>query len=76
MKLPNQREICPDCNGKKYVRSTRCENCASKVRSINSRKIKDRPSKEILKKEVKETSYFSVGKKYDVSDNTIRKWLK
>jgi len=27
-------------------------------------------------KEIKETNYCAVGRKYGVSDNTIRKWLK
>ena len=35
----------------------------------------ERPSKEQLLQEVKESSYLSVGKKYGVSDNSIRKWI-
>ncbi len=30
---------------------------------------------ETLKKEVKELGYVGTGKKYSVSDNSIRKWL-
>lgn len=40
------------------------------------RKIKNRPPKEQLLKEIKETNYCAVGRKYGVSDNAIRKWLK
>lgn len=29
-----------------------------------------------LLKDIKETNYVSTGKKYGVSDNTIRKWIK
>ena len=35
-----------------------------------------RSTKDTLLKEVKETNYLAVGRKYGVSDNTIRKWLK
>lgn len=36
----------------------------------------ERPSIEILLKEVKELGYSAVGRKYGVSDNAIRKWIK
>ncbi len=39
-------------------------------------KIKGRPSIEQLLKEVKETNYCAVGRKYGVSDNAVRKWVK
>lgn len=48
-----------------------CLSCYSKTQ----RKV-ERPSKEQLLKEVQESSYFAVGRKYGVSDNAIRKWLK
>jgi transposase-like protein len=31
---------------------------------------------ERLRKEIEETNYSAVGRKYGVSDNTIRKWIK
>jgi len=40
------------------------------------RKVKNRPSKEQLLKEIEETNYCAVGRKYGVSDTCIRKWLK
>lgn len=40
----------------------------------NRRKI-DRPNKDILIKEIKELGYCGTGRKYNVSDNAIRKWL-
>ena len=43
---------------------------------LATRKIKNRPSYEQLKKDLKNSSYVQVGKKYNVSDNCIRKWLK
>ena len=36
----------------------------------------NRPKKELLIKEVKESSYSAIGRKYGVSDNAIRKWIK
>jgi hypothetical protein len=35
-----------------------------------------RPSKEQLLFEIKNFGYCGTGRKYGVSDNTIRKWLK
>jgi len=45
------------------------------LNSINQRKV-ERPDKEILLKEVEELGYSATGRKYGVSDNAIRKWLK
>jgi len=36
----------------------------------------ERPEKEQLKNEVKEYGFAATGRKYNVSDNTIRKWIK
>jgi hypothetical protein len=43
--------------------------------SIKSRKV-DRPEYEVLLKEIDELGYSSTGRKYGVSDNAIRKWVK
>ena len=48
--------------------------CAKNIQS--KRKVKDRPSREQLLKEIEDTNYCTVGKKYGVSDNAIRKWIK
>lgn len=48
-----------------------CNNCYKKTQ----RKV-ERPDKDKLLKEISESSYLAVGKKYGVSDNCIRKWLK
>ena len=54
--------------------STRCGSCASK--KFNKRKVKNRPSLETLLEDLKTLPYTKVGKKYGVSDNCIRKWIK
>lgn len=63
-----------DCNNKLYSKnkSGYCRKCNPK----HNRKVIDRPSKEQLNQDLKELSYVKVGKKYGVSDNCIRKWLK
>jgi hypothetical protein len=45
------------------------------VPSLKSRKV-ERPSYEELLREIEETSYLAVGRKYGVSDNAVRKWVR
>jgi integrase len=40
------------------------------------RKVKQRPSYRVLRGEVERLGYSGTGKKYGVSDNAIRKWMK
>ena len=40
------------------------------------RKVKQRPSYRVLKREVDQFGYTRTGIKYGVSDNAVRKWLK
>ena len=56
------------------IKSRGCNECTI-CQHKKQRKVKNRPSKEQLIEEVKELSYVSVGKKYGVSDNTIRNWI-
>lgn len=69
---------CKKCGGifKSLKRKKERKYCSTQCFQINRRKIKNRPPEEQLLKEVKETNYCAVGRKYGVSDNTIRKWLK
>ena len=64
---------CPICNS---FKSNNLETCSVKCAKIKARKVKERPTKEQLLEELKTTSYVQLGKKYGVSDNAIRKWLK
>jgi len=43
---------------------------------LELRKVKNRPSVEILIAQVKELGYAGTGRLYNVSDNAIRKWIK
>lgn len=47
-----------------------------KERAFKQRKVVNRPSKELLLNEINEMTFVDVGKKYGVTDNTIRKWCK
>lgn len=69
-----QKNICVDCSKEVKSNSTRCKDCDEKQR-INRRKVV-RPSYEQLKLELQQMSMVKVGKKYGVSDNCIRKWVR
>lgn len=71
VRIPKEDNKCIDCNKVISDDATRCVKC----HTIFSRKVKDRPSKEQLQKEVDESSKKAVGRKYNVSDNCIKKWL-
>jgi transposase-like protein len=43
--------------------------------NILRRKV-DRPEYEVLLKEIDELGFSATGRKYGVSDNSIRKWVK
>jgi len=45
------------------------------VPTPDSRKV-DRPPYEQLLEEIEATSYLAVGRKYGVSDNAVRKWVR
>ena len=64
---------CVDCGENIATDSERCVTCYR----VSRRKVTDRPSLETLKADVKALkAYDKVGKKYDVSGTTIRKWIR
>jgi prophage antirepressor-like protein len=68
---------CLDCDNLISNNADRCTTCVHKFRLIESINKTKRPSYAVLLKDLKELkSYVQVGKKYKVSDNTIRKWIK
>lgn len=84
--LPRER-ICPAC-GQLFepanIRHRYCsQECWGAVAAVQysgiarpeTRKV-DRPSHEQLLAELESTSFAAVGRKYGVSDNAIRKWLR
>jgi hypothetical protein len=84
--LPRER-TCPSCSGvfePRHIRhrfcSAACWGVEASVRyegttHIEARKV-ERPSYEQLLSDVSEMSMLAVGRKYGVSDNAVRKWLR
>jgi hypothetical protein len=82
-RLENLRIVCPNCEG---TLSTHCR--GNRIIKVKHKKIKDsmkismsqrkiiRPTYSELQKEIKEFGYSGTGRKYGVSDNSIRKWSK
>lgn len=62
---------CTDCGAEIGKFAKRCVKCNSKIR----RKV-TRPSLDRLKSEISKFGFSAVGRKYGVSDNAIRKWIK
>jgi very-short-patch-repair endonuclease len=62
---------CNTCGEECTNKNKRCRKCYEN----ENRKIKERPDIQTLKKEVNDIGYSATGRKYGVSDNTIRKWI-
>ncbi len=91
-RISNLRLICPNCNSQQSTfagrnnkttwyckcgaeirkKTKKCRRCWAKTQP---RKAK-RPNKEVLLLDISELGYCGTGRKYGVSDNAIRKWLK
>ena len=69
-KYKKKRYYC-SCGNEISKGAKKCKECSS----VNQRKV-ERPSYEQLLKDIEETNYSTTGRKYSVSDNTIRKWIK
>lgn len=65
---------CKTCGIKITKRAKKCPKCCNSRINVKLRKV-ERPSFKELLNEVVELGYVGTGKKYGVSDNTIRKWL-
>lgn len=89
-RIENLRIVCPNCNAalpthcgrnskkSKKINKLKTENekiINKKTQSINARTIK-RPDYNILINDINELGYCGTGRKYGVSDNSIRKWIK
>lgn len=71
--LRNNRKnhFCCECGASITKQALRCDNCQKK----RIRKV-ERPSREILKTEIRNISFTALGKKYSVADKTIAKWCE
>lgn len=66
---------CSLCNLEYGAKSSGQKYCSYECHKKSLRRV-ERPSKEQLIKELSTSNYVQVGKKYGVSDNAIRKWLR
>ena len=72
-----EKRICQYC-GKEYVVKTPTQKyCSDQCSKASQRKV-ERPSYAQLLTDIKELNHnmCAIGRKYGVSDNTIRKWIK
>jgi predicted GIY-YIG superfamily endonuclease len=68
---------CEDCRCDIAIRSKRCGPCENRKRFKHSIETnKKRPTLIQLETDLKFMSYVQIGKKYGVSDNCIRKWIR
>jgi len=67
----SKNNTCKQCHSPTHNKHYCSYSCSRK----SSRKV-DRPSYDVLIRELEESNYVSVGRKYGVSDNAVRKWLK
>lgn len=66
---------CSFCQSEYYSNSIKQKFCSNKCHKLSLRKC-HRPTYEELIDNVNELGYSGTGKKYGVSDNTIRNWIK
>jgi len=70
---------CSSCGSKrsKFSISGLCRKCSDEQSvKIDIRKVKERPSKDILFEQIKKLGYCGTGGLYGVSDNAVRKWIR
>ena len=59
------------CGNTKEIKSKTCNKC----RHSRDRKV-ERPTYDDLLKDISDLGYCGTGRKYGVTDNSIRKWIK
>lgn len=69
------KKECVDCGNEVTSKSKRCKSCSKNKPLLTTRKVK-RPSYDQLLQEIEDLGYSATGRKYGVSDNAVRKWIK
>src|SRR5215207_6988614 len=83
-RLPRECRYCGDVFVPKYDRHRYCSRACgqkwdrSRLRGVPrpSRRLVERPPLHVLLAEVARDGYLATGRKYGVSDNAIRKWVR
>lgn len=64
------------CTCGQDIKNKRRKYCSKQCAILHGSKVQDRPTQEQLLNDIKKLGYAATGRKYGVSDNAIRKWLK
>jgi 5-methylcytosine-specific restriction endonuclease McrA len=75
-RLENLRFLCPNCHSQTETYSGKAnKQLKVKVKKERPKKV-ERPDIDVLLNEIEQYGYSATGRKYGVSDNAIRKWIK
>ena len=75
--LENLRFLCPNCHSQTLTYAGKSNSGKSNKIKIKTRPRKvERPDIETLLCEISKNGYSATGRKYGVSDNAVRKWVK
>lgn len=69
IRINQHKHFCEKCGIEITKGATLCKSCKDK-----SIRVVLRPNRQELKKMIRELSFLEIGRRYGVSDNTIRKW--
>lgn len=84
-RLENLRIACPNCaatfpthagKNNKKIKTEKVKKEYIKEKPLLNRRLVQRPPLNQLLEEIEELGYSNTGRKYGVSDNSIRKWVK
>lgn len=64
-----KKHYCKRCGKLLDYNTTYCVECGHIIQ-----RVAERPDRDTLKQLIRQESFVSIGKKYEVSDNAIRKW--
>lgn len=85
-RIENLRIVCPNCNAtldthcgkntQEKIRRKKENQEKNKIEAFLSRRKTLRPSFDILIKEIEKLGLEGVGRKYGVTGNAVKKWIK